>query len=259
MFKSDTEFITVTKIHTVEKYTDNSNIKKTLRYGNYFQTNELVFFISGENETTVDNVLIHDRPGSLRFMPKGQSKAEYTVLSTPPYCCIDVYFDSSVPLSKHAFGMYDMNILCDKFIKLYNIWDKKRYGYYSEAMMIFYDIIHCIQTKNIDYLPSRSRQAVENAYNYILSNYRSYNFDYKKLCDISGLKHSQFNNLFKKFYKITPMELVRKMKINHAKELLITSRYSIAEIANLCGFEDQHYFSLVFKKVTGVPPSRYKQ
>lgn len=258
MYKSDTEFITITKIHTVDKYTDNSNTQKLLRYSNYFQTNELVFFLSGENETTVDNVLIHDRTGSLRYMPKGKSEGEYTVLSGPPSCCIDVYFDSSVPLSKHAFGMYDMNILSDKFIKLYNIWEKKRYGYYSEAMMIFYDIIHCIQTKNIDYLSSSSRQVAENAYNYILSNYRSNNFDYKKLCEISGLKRSQFNNIFKKFYKITPVELVRKMRIDHAKELLITSRYSIAEIANLCGFEDQHYFSLVFKKVIGVPPSRYK-
>lgn len=258
MFNSDAEFITITKIYTVEKYTDNTGSQKLLRYGNYFPTNELVFFLSGENETNVGGVLIHDRPNSLRFMPKGQFESEYTVLSNPPSCCIDVYFDSSSSLSHQAFGAYNMGVLRDKFIRLYNVWDKKHFGYYSEAIMIFYDIIHCMQMKSSGYMSNFSKQAVSKAYDYILNNYRSHRFDYKALCKISGLGHSQFNSLFKKSYGITPVELVTKMKINHAKELLVTARYSMSEIANLCGFENQYYFSSVFKKTTGVSPSRYK-
>lgn len=258
MFEFESEFITVNKIYTVEKYVDKSSEPKVFHYGNNFPTYEMVFFFSGENETTVDGMLIYDRPDSIRYMPKGQTKSEYKVVANPPSVCIDVYFDLSTPLSEHAFGLNNMGVLRDKFFRLYNVWNKKQYGYYSEAMMIFYDIIHCIQTKNVDYLSKRSKQAVENAHNYILDNYKLYDFDYKKLCEISGLKHSQFNSLFKKNYGITPTELIRKMKINYAKELLVTSRYTIAEIADLCGFENQYYFSSVFKKVTGVAPSLYK-
>lgn len=258
MFEADTEFITVTKIHTVDKYTDKSDTPKRFRYSSYFASDELVFFLYGENETTIDNVLLHDRPNFVRYMPKGQTDSEYTVLSKPPSCCIDIYFNSSVPLAKQVFGMNDAVALRSKFLRIYNIWNEKQHGYYSEAMMILYDIIHHIQIQNAAYLTSQSKQAVSKAYDYILKNYRSHDFNYKMLYEISGLKHSRFNSLFKQNYGITAMELVTDMKLQHAKELLVTARYSMAEIADLCGFENQYYFSSVFKKSTGVPPSQYK-
>lgn len=252
------EALTVTQIYTVGKYINYDTAPKALHYGRTFQTHELVFFLSGENKTVIDGIEMHDRPDFLRYMPKSEIGLDYTVYTMTPSVCFDVFFDTDRPLFETPLGIPDMTVLRDKFIKLYNVWDKKQYGYYSKAMMLLYDIIHCIQTKNSDYLSSRSKQTVGNAYNYILSNYRSHSFDYKKLCEISGLKHSQFNKLFRSIYSLSPVQLVTQMKIEYAKELLVSAHYSMAEIAELCGFDNQYYFSSVFKNVTGVPPSKYK-
>ena len=46
-------------------------------------------------------------------------------------------------------------------------------------------------------------------------------------------------------------------RIGEACNLLRDSKLSIAEIAVSVGFFDQFYFSRVFKKTKGVPPSRY--
>lgn len=254
----DDEFITIHKIFTVRKYVNADTVPKRLKYNNYFPSHEIVFFLSGENETTVDSVKMHDRPNFLRYMPKGQLNGEYLVSTLSPSVCFDVYFESSAPISKRAFGMSDMAVCRDKFIKLYDVWEKKQYGYYSKSMMILYDILHSIQQKNYDYTSTAQKMNVKKAYDYIAKNYRNNRFDYKALYDICNLKHTQFNNTFKKVYSATPIQLVTQMRIEYAKELLVTSHYTLSEIAELCGFENQYYFSTVFKKATGFSPSKYQ-
>lgn len=254
---SGSELATITKIHTVAKYINKDTVPKQLHYNNYISTHELIFFLEGENKTVIDSSILHDRPDFLRYIPKGQTSSEYTVFTLSPSICIDVYFDASEPISEHVFGLSDMNILSNRFSRLYTVWEKKQYGYYSEAMMILYDILHTIQRKRYNYYSSAQKNNAEKAYNYISDNYRERNFDFSVLPDICGLKHSQFNKIFKEIYGITCVEIVRQKRIEYAKELIITSRYSMAEIAERCGFDNQYYFSSVFKKVTGFPPSKY--
>ena len=43
-----------------------------------------------------------------------------------------------------------------------------------------------------------------------------------------------------------------------SKALLRQPGVPIAEIAGLCGFEDQSYFTRVFKKQTGISPKQYR-
>ena len=59
---------------------------------------------------------------------------------------------------------------------------------------------------------------------------------------------------------MTPLEYLTQIRIEQAKSYLINSNiYSISEIADMCGFSDQYYFSRVFKKTVGVSPRDYKK
>ena len=98
---------------------------------------------------------------------------------------------------------------------------------------------------------------MQKAHDYILQHYRAQHFDYKALCDSVGLKYSHFSTLFDKTFGISPVRFVTKMKIDYAKELLVTNRFSVSEIAEMCGFENVYYFSAVFKKQTGFSPTKY--
>jgi len=53
-------------------------------------------------------------------------------------------------------------------------------------------------------------------------------------------------------------ELLRNARIEEAKRMLSSGRYSIKEVAARVGFPDSHYFSRSFKKVTGVSASDYR-
>jgi AraC-like DNA-binding protein len=54
-------------------------------------------------------------------------------------------------------------------------------------------------------------------------------------------------------------EYIRKQRIERAKELMGTGKYSLTEIAYLTGFSDQSHFSRIFKKHTGKNPSGFKK
>lgn len=53
-------------------------------------------------------------------------------------------------------------------------------------------------------------------------------------------------------------QLLRKIRIEEAKRLLRTRRYSVKEVAALVGFTDSHYFSRSFKEFTGQSAGEYQ-
>ena len=55
----------------------------------------------------------------------------------------------------------------------------------------------------------------------------------------------------------SPIDYLAEYRINEACKLLRAGSLSIAEVAISVGFFDQFYFSRVFKRAKGVPPSKY--
>jgi len=53
--------------------------------------------------------------------------------------------------------------------------------------------------------------------------------------------------------------LIEKKIVTKTIELLKLSQLSIKEIAWQLGYEDQYYFSRMFKKQTGLPPQIYRK
>ncbi|MDR1445445.1 MAG: helix-turn-helix domain-containing protein, partial [Treponema sp.] len=53
-------------------------------------------------------------------------------------------------------------------------------------------------------------------------------------------------------------ELIRKCRLDKAKELLRTSNLSISDIAEKIGVLDYNYFAKLFKKEYGIPPSMFR-
>ena len=72
-----------------------------------------------------------------------------------------------------------------------------------------------------------------------------------------GVSRSHLYRVFMANVGQSPIDYLTDYRISEACYLLKNSHLSIAEIAVSVGFFDQFYFSRVFKKVKGVPPSRY--
>ena len=78
------------------------------------------------------------------------------------------------------------------------------------------------------------------------------------LSELTGLNSSYLSRLFHKETGMTVSDYIQQTKIETAKNMLLHSSYSAAEIASILAFSDQSYFTEVFKKQTGLTPKRYQ-
>jgi AraC-like DNA-binding protein len=65
------------------------------------------------------------------------------------------------------------------------------------------------------------------------------------------------SSVFKSYTAMTPYQYLISVKIRKAKELLEAGSLPIKEVAFRLGFDDQYYFSRLFRKKTGIAPSRW--
>lgn len=99
---------------------------------------------------------------------------------------------------------------------------------------------------------------IKKAVKYITQNYTS-EINVSQLIEKSGLCKAHFHKLFKACTGTTPNNYITSLRMERAKYLLKASLSEISEIAYSCGYYDNVYFSYVFKKFTGITPSRYRK
>lgn len=81
------------------------------------------------------------------------------------------------------------------------------------------------------------------------------NLDMEEISRNLGISYTHFRSIFKDYSGQSPYQYYLNLKINKAKELLETGEYAVKEVAFELAFENQYYFSRLFKKKTGVNPS----
>lgn len=79
------------------------------------------------------------------------------------------------------------------------------------------------------------------------------------LSTIVNYNETYISRLFRQITGIKLSEYIYQERLKKAKYLLATSSDSIQTIASAAGFDSQQYFSLCFKKATGISPSEYQR
>lgn len=104
----------------------------------------------------------------------------------------------------------------------------------------------------------KSNDIIENAKRYIDENY---NKDVS-LDDISrsmNISPYYFSKLFKEKTGENFVEFLTGVRISKAKEMLALPDRTMKEICMEVGYSDPNYFSRIFKKVVGIPPTEYRE
>lgn len=96
-----------------------------------------------------------------------------------------------------------------------------------------------------------------SAMDYIKKNYNDPDLSLNDICSYLSISTSHFSTVFKEEIGATFMEVLIRIRMEKAKELLAQTTLKNYEIAERVGFGDPHYFSIAFKKMTGKSPTEY--
>ncbi|WP_138754529.1 helix-turn-helix domain-containing protein [Paenibacillus sinopodophylli] len=83
--------------------------------------------------------------------------------------------------------------------------------------------------------------------------------DRHKLARLAGMSVWHYSEQFKKQTGQSPIAYLNAIRIQSAKEKLLSTDLSVIEIARQAGFADEYYFSRKFKHMEGVSPSAYRK
>lgn len=80
--------------------------------------------------------------------------------------------------------------------------------------------------------------------------------DYATMCNMSKF---HFLRIFKNITGNSPIEYRNNIRLEHAKELLSDTDYSVSQIGRKIGYESNVYFCDVFKSQVGLSPTQYRK
>ncbi len=102
----------------------------------------------------------------------------------------------------------------------------------------------------------RNNMIISGAIEYIRQNYDQA-ITLRMVAEHIHVNASYLSRLFKRATSGTFTDMLHKVRIEKAKELLLNSDLNVFEVADTVGIPDPAYFSVVFKRITGVSPKHY--
>lgn len=140
----------------------------------------------------------------------------------------------------------------EKFLSLYSFWTAKEAGYSIKCKSLIYEIFYFF-TKDCGEILK-----IKPSIDYLYAFYMLPDFNIDKMISLSYVSPAYFRRIFRANYGTTVVKLLNSLRVEHAKALMRSRKYSMRQIAEFSGFTDEKYFSRVFKQITGSTPSEFR-
>lgn len=214
-----------------------------------------VSWINSEYSEIKPSLVICAKPGQTR-----QTKL--------PYKCYYIHF-----ILKHG-TLYDALMDAENFVKTDRYEQYKsvfeKMNRYSETavetdeIMLYscvLELIHMLikdssKLQKRDKTKTNNYEVIERAIKYIKENITS-DLSLETVSRYAKMSPIHFHNCFKTATARTLREYVEEQRIKKAANMLITTDFTLADIAYECGFSSQAYFSYAFKRKMHITPREY--
>jgi AraC-like DNA-binding protein len=80
----------------------------------------------------------------------------------------------------------------------------------------------------------------------------------EQMADLAGLSSTHFNREFKRLFGMSPTRFLHSLRIEKARQLLVSTRRTLAQIALDTGYHDQSHFTRHFRRLTGLTPRAFR-
>lgn len=125
------------------------------------------------------------------------------------------------------------------------------YSLMFEMVKVYCQLVNKYSVK--DYSPTVQKVVV------MIESNLSSDLTLSELATSLNINASYLSTVFKKETGKTVTAYVNEKRIELAQELLRTTNLQIQTIAQYCGIIDVHYFTRLFKKITGVSPKQFRE
>lgn len=210
----------------------------------------------GETEYTCGGREILSNANEIILLPCG---SDYEWTCTKPGHCTIIDFECCSN-SEKIFSFHISSP--DKMLNLFKDIEYKMTLraplYRQECIKGIYDIILLLsKEKTYTYSPRARVTKIQPALDYIAKNYYK-QVKNDELADLCGLSTVYFRKLFSEVTTSSPISYIHNLRIEKAKEMFASDYTSISSVAHSLGYSNIYDFSRVFKKHTGISPSKYK-
>lgn len=181
--------------------------------------------------------------------------------------------DICIKMTKESPSLFTFRLLYNDIIHvLMSEWKGENTGaesFYnvftlSQCLTVqnFNDLLYEACTKIIDSRPQESSSEVviaKEATRYMQEHYSDSDLTMSTLAEQLKVSSVTLAVVFKNEMGIRPSDYLANLRMERARELLITTNMLIREISVAVGYEDDHVFTRRFKKYTGKTPGQYRE
>jgi AraC-like DNA-binding protein len=150
--------------------------------------------------------------------------------------------------------------LLREFNEVFQMVEDEKPGFQQECSgKLIYILARIISIiKNSEFAGKEIERKIRMACLYLRDNVKS-NVNVEELASELNVGYSYFRRMFKKYTGSSPAQYHMNLRIQKAREMLITGEKSIKEIAFALGFESNQYFSRIFDEKCGMSPLKYRK
>jgi len=124
---------------------------------------------------------------------------------------------------------------------------------------LFYQWVHeVLKQLHQQQVPLHKPDPVMQAVRYMHDHYKEA-ITLESMASMLECNSRQFLRMFKSRMNTSPIDYLIQLRMNKAKERLLTTDFTLKEIAESVGYADSYYFSRIFKKYEGVSPTAFKE
>ncbi|MBO5726059.1 MAG: helix-turn-helix transcriptional regulator [Clostridia bacterium] len=191
--------------------------------------------------------------------------AAYSIKTKKDFLHYTVNFEVHSKTSDKAFMQNEFCLLNTDNPELYrhifkNLithWQQKNSCYEMRCFAYLYEIIAHFGSELCEQnYSANAYKRMLPAKEYIDKNFTA-QFDLNLLANLTNMSVTNFRREWVKLYNISPMQYRDKIRLDYAKEYLLSGYYTVGEVALKCGFNDLNYFIRFFKKHTGISPRKF--
>jgi len=226
-------------------YREYQEVMSQNEHQNEFDWDDFLFAL---NNSLTDKVEEYVREYVNLIRSSKVTDIEYIRLMT-----MDILTRSGTTLNKYGISLAQLVGEELLYSQIRNINTVDEIAAYLEKML--YSIMEYHESKKI----KQGNKVVEEAVAFIDENLFDPELSLRLVASKVYSNESYLSRVFKKEKGINLIEYISKRRIEESIVLLNTTDLKVYEIAEQIGFRDSHYFSICFKKQTGVTIKEFKR